>query len=88
MQMKLVQHAYSGLFGTFLFKDLHEQMIQRLSPCTVSVWSLLHALRPQFTNKRYSPEKTVGFSCYCAYAISIAVIGLYTDYGQSDKPKQ
>mgnify|MGYP001800542873 FL=1 len=53
--MKLVQHTYSCMFGTFLFNNEAERTDQMLSGNTASVWSLLNALKPQLTNRLYNP---------------------------------
>lgn len=41
LQVKLVQHVYSGLFGTFLTNTAQETENENLRETTFSVWSLM-----------------------------------------------
>ncbi|XP_065107130.1 phosphatidylinositol-3,5-bisphosphate 3-phosphatase MTMR3 isoform X1 [Paramisgurnus dabryanus] len=54
--VKLVQHTYSCLFGTFLCNSLKEREEQQVQEKTCSVWSLLRPTNPAFLNILYSPR--------------------------------
>ncbi|XP_056600963.1 myotubularin-related protein 3 isoform X2 [Triplophysa dalaica] len=54
--VKLVQHTYSCLFGTFLCNSVKEREERRLHQNTCSVWSLLRPGNPAFHNILYSPR--------------------------------
>lgn len=54
-QIKLLQHTYSCMFGTFLFNNEKDRLDTGMSGDTACVWSLLDTLRTQLTNKLYSP---------------------------------
>lgn len=55
--IKMVQHTYSHLFGTFLCNTARERLQGELSVQTSSLWSLLHPSNSQFYNHLYSPSK-------------------------------
>lgn len=57
LQIKMVQHTYSHLFGTFLCNTARERLQGELSVQTSSLWSLLHPSNSQFYNHLYSPSK-------------------------------
>nr|XP_023664192.1 myotubularin-related protein 3-like isoform X2 [Paramormyrops kingsleyae] len=52
--VKLAQHTYSCLFGTFLCNSCHEREEHRIQERTCSVWSLLRPTNPAFLNILYS----------------------------------
>ncbi|XP_051964841.1 myotubularin-related protein 3 isoform X2 [Xyrauchen texanus] len=52
--VKLVQHTYSCLFGTFLCNSGKEREDRRIQERTCSVWSLLRAASRSFRNMLYS----------------------------------
>ncbi|KAK3565830.1 hypothetical protein QTP86_015812 [Hemibagrus guttatus] len=52
--VKLVQHTYSCLFGTFLCNSKKEREDQHIQERTCSVWSLLHPTNRSFKNMLYS----------------------------------
>lgn len=52
--VKLVQHTYSCLFGTFLCNSGKEREDRRIQERTCSVWSLLRAANRSFGNMLYS----------------------------------
>nr|XP_005171779.4 myotubularin-related protein 3-like [Danio rerio]XP_021332390.1 myotubularin-related protein 3-like [Danio rerio] len=54
--VKLVQHTYSCLFGTFLCNSVKEREEQRVQEKTCSVWSLLRPANQSFHNILYSPR--------------------------------
>ncbi|KAK1787898.1 hypothetical protein P4O66_016372, partial [Electrophorus voltai] len=54
--VKLVQHTYSCLFGTFLCNSGKEREERRVSEKTCSVWSLLQPANRAFHNILYSPH--------------------------------
>ncbi|XP_050966050.1 myotubularin-related protein 3 isoform X2 [Labeo rohita] len=54
--VKLVQHTYSCLFGTFLCNSVKEREEQRVQEKTCSVWSLLRPANTSFHNILYSPR--------------------------------
>ncbi|WAR04039.1 MTMR3-like protein [Mya arenaria] len=51
--VKLVQHTYSCLFGTFLCNTLRERQANKLSENTASIWALLSL--NNFHNQLYTP---------------------------------
>ena len=55
-QVKLVQHTYSCLFGTFLCNNAKERGEQHTQERTCSVWSLLRAGNKAFRNLLYSSQ--------------------------------
>jgi len=54
--VKLGQHCYSCLFGTFLGNSVCERERGRVAEETLSLWSLLHSDNPDFTNYLYCPS--------------------------------
>lgn len=54
--VKLVQHTYSCLFGTFLCNNAKERGEQHTQERTCSVWSLLRAGNKAFKNLLYSSQ--------------------------------
>lgn len=55
-QVKLVQHTYSCLFGTFLCNNAKERGEKQTQERTCSVWSLLRAGNKAFKNLLYSSQ--------------------------------
>ncbi|XP_021374659.1 myotubularin-related protein 3-like isoform X1 [Mizuhopecten yessoensis] len=53
--VKLVQHTYSCLFGTFLCNTTRERQKEELEKRTASVWSLLNLKNKRFLNHLYCP---------------------------------
>lgn len=53
--MKLVQHTYSCLYGTFLGNSPCEREMHNIYKRTCSVWSLLRAGNKNFHNLLYMP---------------------------------
>ncbi|XP_060076299.1 myotubularin-related protein 3-like [Ylistrum balloti] len=53
--VKLVQHTYSCLFGTFLCNTTQERQKEELDKRTASVWSLLNLKNKRFLNHLYCP---------------------------------
>ncbi|XP_076867856.1 phosphatidylinositol-3,5-bisphosphate 3-phosphatase MTMR3 isoform X2 [Brachyhypopomus gauderio] len=54
--VKLVQHTYSCLFGTFLCNSSREREERRVVEKTCSAWSLLQPANRAFQNILYSPH--------------------------------
>nr|DBA22800.1 TPA: hypothetical protein GDO54_013800 [Pyxicephalus adspersus] len=54
--VKLVQHTYSCLFGTFLCNNAKERSEKHIQERTCSVWSLLRAGNRVFKNLLYSTQ--------------------------------
>ncbi|XP_006007536.1 myotubularin-related protein 3 isoform X3 [Latimeria chalumnae] len=52
--VKLVQHTYSCLFGTFLCNNAKERQDKQIQDRTCSVWSLLRPANKAFKNLLYS----------------------------------
>ena len=60
--MKLAQHVYSCLFGTFLCNSESERLKANILKRTFSVWSLLKLRRKELKNYLYSSSsEQVGF---------------------------
>ncbi|XP_005007325.1 myotubularin-related protein 3 isoform X4 [Cavia porcellus] len=57
--VKLVQHTYSCLFGTFLCNNAKERGEKHTQERTCSVWSLLRAGNKAFKNLLYSSQSDV-----------------------------
>ncbi|KAL7307138.1 hypothetical protein TKK_0000863 [Trichogramma kaykai] len=55
--VKLAQHAYSQLFGTFLCNTRQERLQLRIRDRTFSIWRFLNS--PSFVNHLYTPTKKV-----------------------------
>lgn len=55
LQVKLVQHTYSCLYGTFLCNNARERESRNIYKRTCSVWSLLRAGNKNFQNFLYIP---------------------------------
>lgn len=53
-QIKLVQHTYSCLFGTFLFNTCREREKEALTNPSSSVWTLLHPENAKFHNPLFN----------------------------------
>ncbi|GAB1609551.1 myotubularin-related protein 3-like isoform X2, partial [Argonauta hians] len=64
--IKLVQHTYSRLFGTFLCNNSEERRKAKLKTKTASVWSLLLPGNNRFTNSLYNPsaDQVIYPSCH------------------------
>lgn len=58
-QVKLVQHTYSCLYGTFLCNNGREREAKNLYKRTCSVWSLLRSGNKNFQNFLYIPSHDV-----------------------------
>ncbi len=59
LQVKLAQHAYSGLFGTFLCNSVHEAAVNRVHQRSFSIWAYLHPDNAQLRNVVYDWEDGV-----------------------------
>ncbi|XP_068096536.1 myotubularin-related protein 3 isoform X2 [Hyperolius riggenbachi] len=57
--VKLVQHTYSCLFGTFLCNSAKERSEKHIQERTCSVWSLLRAGNRVFKNLLYSSQSEI-----------------------------
>lgn len=55
-QVKLVQHTYSCLYGTFLCNNAREREARNIYKRTCSVWSLLRTGNKHFQNFLYIPS--------------------------------
>lgn len=55
-QVKLVQHTYSCLYGTFLCNNGREREARNIYKRTCSVWSLLRSGNKNFQNFLYIPS--------------------------------
>lgn len=56
VQVKLVQHTYSCLYGTFLCNNAREREARNIYKRTCSVWSLLRTGNKNFQNFLYIPS--------------------------------
>lgn len=59
MQVKLVQHTYSCLFGTFLCNSGKERVDLHIQERTCSVWSLLRPANRSLRNMLYSSHSEI-----------------------------
>lgn len=65
VQVKLVQHTYSCLYGTFLCNNAREREARNIYKRTCSVWSLLRSGNKNFQNFLYIPSHDmVPSACY------------------------
>ena len=55
-QVKLVQHTYSCLFGSFLCNSAQEREKEAIQLETCSVWALLKLTNSKFRNYLYTPN--------------------------------
>lgn len=67
MQVKLAQHVYSNLFGTFLCNTSQERVQAEIGERTYSVWSLLRLNRHRYTNYLYSHTHQVILLAFLVY---------------------
>ncbi|KAK5600409.1 hypothetical protein CRENBAI_021706 [Crenichthys baileyi] len=63
--VKLVQHTYSCLYGTFLCNNARERDAKNIYKRTCSVWSLLRAGNKNFQNFLYVPGHDVMLQPVC-----------------------
>ena len=56
LQVKLVQHTYSCLFGTFLCNSLKARLKNSIKERTCSVWSLIVVEGNKYRNFLYDPK--------------------------------
>lgn len=68
-QVKLAQHTYSNLFGTFLCNTTQERISLKVAERTFSVWKFLKA--PNFRNHLYCTSRdpvscSIGYQCLLA----------------------
>lgn len=56
VQVKLVQHTYSCLYGSFLCNNARERQARNIYKRTCSVWSLLRGGNKNFQNFLYIPS--------------------------------
>lgn len=63
--VKLVQHTYSCLYGTFLCNNAREREAKNIYKRTCSVWSLLRAGNKNFQNFLYVPGHDVVLQPVC-----------------------
>ena len=54
LQVKLVQHTYSCLFGTFLCNTPAQRAANQVHDRTLSVWSLFSGHTTKFVNLLYT----------------------------------
>ena len=57
--IKLIQHTYSSLFGTFVCNNMKERHDHQIYERTYSVWSYFHNRRQQFVNYVYLHNEQV-----------------------------
>lgn len=57
--IKLIQHTYSCLFGTFICNNMRERDDHQISERTHSVWSYFQIQRKQFVNYVYFQNEQV-----------------------------
>ncbi|KAM9728453.1 LOW QUALITY PROTEIN: phosphatidylinositol-3,5-bisphosphate 3-phosphatase MTMR4 [Menidia menidia] len=63
--VKLVQHTYSCLYGTFLCNNARERETRNIYKRTCSVWSLLRAGNKNFQNFLYIPSHDMVLQPVC-----------------------
>ncbi len=56
LQVKLVQHTYSCLFGNFLCNNAGERHKEKVHQQTSSLWTLLRPSNAKFRNYLYTPN--------------------------------
>ena len=67
-QIKLVQHTYSCLFGTFLFNTCREREKEAITNPSSSVWTLLHPENTKFHNPLFNDAaKEVSQAADCVF---------------------
>ena len=57
--IKLIQHTYSCLFGTFVCNNMRERDDHQINERTHSVWTYFHLQRKQFVNYIYLQNEQV-----------------------------
>ncbi|XP_029028458.1 myotubularin-related protein 4 isoform X2 [Betta splendens] len=63
--VKLVQHTYSCLYGTFLCNNAREREVRNIYKRTCSVWSLLRTGNKNFQNFLYIPSHDMVLQPVC-----------------------
>ncbi|XP_061658667.1 myotubularin-related protein 4 isoform X4 [Syngnathoides biaculeatus] len=63
--VKLVQHTYSCLYGTFLCNNAREREARNIDKRTCSVWSLLRTGNKNFQNFLYIPSQDMVLQPVC-----------------------
>ncbi|TKS83612.1 Myotubularin-related protein 4 [Collichthys lucidus] len=63
--VKLVQHTYSCLYGTFLCNNAREREVRNIYKRTCSVWSLLRSGNKNFQNFLYIPSHDMVLQPVC-----------------------
>jgi len=79
LQVKLAQHTYSNLFGTFLCNSTQERTTLKVAERTFSVWKFLKA--PNFRNHLYCTSRDpvshtgrASFNCRVKSAYNVTLI--------------
>lgn len=62
--VKLVQHVYSCLYGTFLCNSTHDRHNNKVKSKTLSLWDMLLSCRKDFINYIYTKETKVLYPSY------------------------
>lgn len=87
MQVKLVQHTYSCLFGTFLCNSGKEREDRHIQERTCSVWSLLRPANRTLRNMLYSSHsETVRALSAPAQLLILHVLEYSWLYVEHNKP--
>ncbi len=78
VQVKLVQHTYSCLFGTFLCNSGKEREDRHIQERTCSMWSLLRAANRSFRNMLYSSHSETVRQLLSVYLLLITLLQIFT----------
>lgn len=79
-KVKLVQHTYSCLYGTFLCNNSREREARNIYKRTCSVWSLLRTGNKNFQNYLYIPSTETVSGIECQIHILVALSQQKTDH--------
>lgn len=86
LQVKLVQHTYSCLFGSFLCNSGKEREDRHVQERTCSVWSLLRPANRTLRNMLYSSHsETVSPMCLMLFLPFGATVSCYTFTAKIDE---
>src|SRR3990167_8766929 len=85
----ILDHANSGLFGTFLCNSLYRREQIRIKECTISLWTLVYASKQEFTSSHYINRgdddyfSSISSQCCCSFLqqnTSMRCITLWKEY--------
>jgi len=68
--VKLVQHVYSNLFGTFLLNTVQERTFHRIAERSHSIWNFMLQKNQEYFNHLYEHSEEVSLRCSFVLCVS------------------